>query len=161
MKAIGFARNNLTIARIPSTVCAFIALGVEDQTYHESAFPNNYWDLDMKKLTTLIAIIMASGVALAQAPVATTATAQGTSVAPVTKGDVQAAVKVEKAEIKANEKIDKALADAAVTSTKADAKAAKTKAGAQAKADKKILAAKEDVAEAQIDANAKVARDKK
>ena len=48
-----------------------------------------------------------------------------------------------------------------MTSTKADAKAAKTKAGAQAKAEKKILAAKKDVADAQVEASEKVTREKK
>jgi hypothetical protein len=115
----------------------------------------------MKKLSTLIASTLFVGVALAQAPAATTTTGQETNIRPATKDDVKAAAKVEKAEIKANEKIDKAIADAAVTSTKADAKAAKTKAGAQAKADKKILAAKKNVTEAQVDASAKISRDKK
>jgi hypothetical protein len=161
MKGASSARRNLTIDRIPSIVRASFAADVDSLTYREFVFPNKYWSLYMKKLSALIASTLFVGVAFAQAPVATTTTGQGTSVAPATKGDVKAAAKVEKAEIKANEKIDKAVADAAVTSTKADAKAAKTKAGAQAKADKKILAAKKDVAEAQVDANAKAFRDKK
>jgi hypothetical protein len=115
----------------------------------------------MKKVSALFAIALLSGVAYAQAPVKATTTPQGTVVEPATKGDIKSAVKVEKAEIKANEKIEKAAADAAVTSTKADAKAAKTKAGAQAKAEKKILAAKKDVANAQVEAAPKVVRDAK
>jgi cytoskeletal protein RodZ len=115
----------------------------------------------MKKLSALIAMTLISGVVYAQAPMKATTTQQGTTVEPATKGDVKAAAKVEKAEIKANEKIEKASADAIVTGTKADAKAAKTKAAAQSKADKKILAAKKDVADAQVDANAKVTRDHK
>ncbi|MDB5760932.1 MAG: hypothetical protein JWM30_4221 [Burkholderia sp.] len=161
MKGASTATRNLTIGRIPSTVRASFTPNVNNVTYCEFLFPNTYWGSYMKKLIALIASTLFVGVAFAQAPVATTTAGQGTSVAPATKGDVKTAVKVEKAEIKANEKIDKAVADAAVTSTKADAKAAKTKAGAQAKADKKILTAKKDVAEAQVDANAKVSRDKK
>ena len=115
----------------------------------------------MKKLSTIIAITLISGVVYAQAPVKATTTREGTVVEPATKADVKAAAKVEKAEIKATEKIEKATADAVVTSTKADAKAAKTKAAAQAKADKKILAAKKDVADAQVDASAKISRDRK
>jgi methionine-rich copper-binding protein CopC len=115
----------------------------------------------MKKLSALIAMTLMSGLVHAQAPVKATTTPEGTVVEPATKSDIKAAAKVEKAEIKANEKIEKAAADAAVTGTKADAKAAKTKASAQAKADKKILAAKKDVANAQVDAAGKVAPDRK
>jgi hypothetical protein len=120
-----------------------------------------YLRLTMKKLSALIAMTLFSGFVYAQAPVKATTTSEGTVVQPASKGDIKAAAKVEKAEIKANEKIEKAVADAAVTNTKADAKAAKTKAAAQAKADKKILDAKKDVAEAQVDANTKMARDSK
>lgn len=113
----------------------------------------------MKKLTTLIAATLIAGVAFAQAPgVAVDPAAKGEI---ATKGDVKAAAKVEKAEINATEKINKALADQAVTETKADAKAAKTKADAQAKADKKILAAKKNVAEAHVEAGAKMNKDNK
>lgn len=105
----------------------------------------------MKKLTALTIATLFAGVAFAQTAVTV----------PATKGDVKAAARVEKAEIKANEKIDKAVADAAVTETKADAKAIKTKTHAKAKANKKILAAKKDVADAQVDANTKISRDHK
>jgi hypothetical protein len=110
-------------------------------------------EVHMKKLSALIAATLFAGVAFAQAPAVVAE--------PATKGDVKAAAKVEKAEIKATEKINKAVADQAVTDTKADAKAAKTKADAQAKADKKILAAKKDVAEAQVDAGNKVHKEHK
>jgi len=113
---------------------------------------NNH-EVHMKKLSALIAATLFAGVAFAQAPAVVTE--------PGTKSDVKAAAKVEKAEIKATEKINKAAADQAVTDTKADAKAVKTKADAQAKADKKILAAKKDVAEAQVDAGAKVHKEHK
>jgi hypothetical protein len=113
----------------------------------------------MKKLSALIAATLFAGVAFAQAPAVVTEPAAKIDLA--TKSDVKAAAKVEKAEIKATEKVNKAVADQAVTDTKADAKAVKTKADAQAKADKKILAAKKDVAEAQVDAGAKVHKEHK
>ena len=113
----------------------------------------------MKKLSALIAATLFAGVAFAQAPAVVTEPASKSELA--TKGDVKAAAKVEKAEINATEKINKAAADQAVTETKADAKAAKTKADAQAKADKKVLVAKKDVAEAQVDAGAKVHKEHK
>jgi hypothetical protein len=113
----------------------------------------------MKKLSALIAATLFAGVAFAQAPaVVTEPSAKGEL---ATKSNVKAAAKVEKAEIKATEKINKATADQAVTDTKADAKDVKTKADAQAKADKKILVAKKDVAEAQVDAGAKVHKEHK
>jgi hypothetical protein len=145
----------------PSTVRYFVVSGVMKLMYCAFAFINHYRGSKMKKLTALIAATLFAGVAFAQAPVAVTTSPQGTVTAPATKGDVKAAAKLEKTEIKANEKIEKAAADAAVTGTKADAKAAKTKASARAKAQKKILAAKKDVAEAQVDASAKVAKDHK
>jgi hypothetical protein len=122
-------------------------------------------EVHMKKLSALIAATLFAGVAFAQAPaVVTEPAAKGelaTKTELATKGDVKAAAKVEKAEINATEKINKAAADQAVTETKADAKAAKTKADAQAKADKKVLVAKKDVAEAQVDAGAKVHKEHK
>jgi hypothetical protein len=113
----------------------------------------------MKKLSALIAATLFAGVAFAQAPAVVTEPAATSELA--TKGDVKAAAKVEKSEIKVTEKINKAAADQAVTETKADAKAAKTKAGAEAKADKKILAAKKDLADTQVDAGATVHKDHK
>ena len=113
----------------------------------------------MKKLSALIVATLFSGIAFAQAPAAVVSANANAELA--TKADVKAAAKVEKAEINATEKINKAVADQAVTDTKADAKAVKTKADAQAKADKKILAAKKDVAEAHVEAGAKMNKDSK
>ncbi|MET0961325.1 MAG: hypothetical protein ABWY05_00685 [Noviherbaspirillum sp.] len=113
----------------------------------------------MKQLSALIVATLFAGAAFAQAPAVVAAPAAKTELA--TKSDVKAAAKVEKVEINATEKINKAVADQAVTDTKADAKAAKTKADAQAKADKKILSAKKDVAEAHVEAGAKIDKNHK